>query len=74
MTPEVDPARNRFFTIALSRMAGVAVALVGIVIMGRAVAYEWRIAGLSIALLGLTLMALAPRALARRWRTPRPPL
>ena len=74
MTPEVDPARNRFFTIALSRIAGVAVALVGIVIMGRAVAYEWRIAGLSVALLGLTLMALGPRALARRWRTPRPPL
>ena len=71
---EPDPARSRYFTIALSRMAGVCVALIGIVIIGRAVAYEWRIAGLSIALFGLTLMALVPRALARRWRTPRPPL
>lgn len=72
MTAEPDPARNRFFTVALTRMAGVCVALVGIVIMGRAVAYEWRLAGLSVTLLGLTLMALVPRALARRWRSPRP--
>ena len=71
MTGEVDPARGRYFTIALSRMAGVCVALVGLVIMGRAIAYEWRLAGLSITLLGLVLMALVPRALARRWRSPR---
>lgn len=74
MSDAPDPAVNRYYTIALSRLAGVCVALIGLVIMGRAVAYEWRLAGLSVTLLGLTLMALVPRALARRWRSPPPPL
>lgn len=63
-------ARQRWFTIVLSRLAGVAVALVGLVIMGRAVLFEWRVAGLMVTLLGLTLMALVPRSLLRRWRSP----
>jgi hypothetical protein len=66
-------AARRYYTIALSRLAAVCICLVGLVIMGRAIAYEYRLLGAAIVIGGLVLMAWGPRSLARRWRTPPAP-
>ena len=70
LSPEDALARQRYFTMALSRLAATVVVVIGIVIMGRAVAMPSRLAGLAVALVGLAGMVLIPRSMARRWRTP----
>lgn len=73
MTDPDTTARNRYFLIAGSRIAGVAGALLGLVLIGRAVALEQKILGTAIVLSALVVIAVVPRALARRWRTPPQP-
>lgn len=70
MTNPQETSRNRYFLIAGSRLAGVAGALLGLVLIGRAVALEHKILGTAIVLSALVVIAVVPRALARRWRTP----
>jgi len=65
-----DPARARYFTMAGARLAGAIFAVIGIVLIGRAEMDEQRWIGTAIVVLGLIEMALLPRMLARRWRTP----
>jgi len=52
------------------RLAGVAGAVFGLVLVGRAVDAPTRFLGAAIVLAALTMMALVPRSLAHRWRTP----
>lgn len=66
-----DPARNRFFIISIVRLGGAALMLAGMVI-----AYgRWQgvpqMAGIPVALLGAFGFAVAPRLLARRWKSPK---
>ncbi|QNQ10053.1 hypothetical protein [Sphingomonas alpina] len=70
MTDPETTARNRYFAIAGSRIAGVAGALLGLVLIGRAQIVEQKILGTAIVLSALLMVAIVPRALARRWRTP----
>lgn len=70
MTDPATTARNRYFLIALSRIAGVAGALFGLVLIGRAVAFEQKALGTAIVISALVMIAVVPRSLARRWRTP----
>ncbi len=71
MTPDPDTqARNRWFLIVLARMVPVAGALFGLVILGRAVTLPDRLLGLAIVLSALVVMAILPKHLAHRWRTP----
>ncbi|GAA0735550.1 hypothetical protein [Sphingomonas japonica] len=71
MTPDPDVlARNRWFLIVLARMVPVAGALFGIVLLGRAITLPDRILGVAIVLSALVVMAVLPRHLAHRWRTP----
>lgn len=70
MTDPAVTARNRYFLIALSRIAGVAGALFGLVLIGRAVAFEQKALGTAIVISALIMIAVVPRSLARRWRTP----
>ncbi len=65
-----DPARNRFFVMGIARIAGVALAVFGVVLLGRAVGTGQSIAAIAIVLGGMGIMAFVPRALAQRWRTP----
>ena len=67
---EPDTARNRYFLMTGSRLLGVAGALLGLVLIGRAVAMEQKLIGLALVLAALLFIAVIPRALARRWRTP----
>ena len=67
---EPDQARNRYFLMTASRLLGVAGALLGLVLIGRAVAMEQKLIGLALVLAAMLFIAVVPRALARRWRTP----
>jgi len=67
---EPDQARNRYFLMTGSRLLGVAGALLGLVLIGRAVAMEQKLIGLALVLAAMLFIAVIPRALARRWRTP----
>lgn len=65
-----DPARNRYFAMVFAQMIAVAGAVFGLIIMGRAEDMVMRLLGAAILLSGLYCIAVVPRALARRWRTP----
>jgi uncharacterized membrane protein YfcA len=63
-------ARQRYFTIVAARLAGVAGAVLGLVLVGRAPDLLTRIIGIALVLSALVVIATVPRSLARRWRTP----
>ncbi len=65
-----DPARARYFVMAGARLSGALFAVIGIVLVGRATVTEQSVIGTLVVVLGLIEMALLPRMLARRWRTP----
>ena len=67
---EPDTARNRYFLMTGSRLLGVAGAMLGLVLIGRAVAMEQKLIGLALVLAAMLFIAVIPRALAQRWRTP----
>lgn len=73
MTPDQRDAqaRNRFFLIALSRLAGVALTVAGIVATAGRIAPIPPVAGYAMVLIGLGIMIFLPRSLARRWRSPK---
>ncbi|WP_447726515.1 hypothetical protein [Sphingomonas koreensis] len=68
-----DPARNRYFLMVMSQIVAVAGAVFGLVILGKADTMLMRLLGGAILLSGLYCIAVVPRALARRWRTPPTP-
>lgn len=62
-------ARDRYFTMIAAEMAGVAGAVFGLVLIGRAQArwQEWL--GAAIVVAAMAVIAIVPRAMARRWRS-----
>ena len=70
--PDEATWRNRFILLNLVRIGGTAIVLIGL--------YLWHSdslrpggameIGLPMALIGLAISFLAPRMLARKWRTP----
>ncbi|SEI96367.1 hypothetical protein SAMN05428950_101699 [Sphingomonas sp. OV641] len=67
-----DPARSRWLVLVLVRLATAAAAILGIVLLARAVDTPTKILGGAIVLVALWSMAVLPRSLARRWRSPQP--
>lgn len=65
-----DPARGRFFLLAATRLAGAVLLMLGLVATSGRFAGLPREAGLVLALAGAFGFAIAPRLLARRWRSP----
>lgn len=66
-----EVARNRWMAINLVRVAGVAMAIVGLLITQQAIAAPvWL--GYALLAVGLLDMFGAPVLLARKWRSPRP--
>jgi len=63
-------ARRRYFTIVAARLAGVAGAVLGLVLIGRAPDTLTKFIGMTLVLSALVMIAVVPRNLARRWRTP----
>ena len=64
-----EAARNRWMVIGAVRIAGVAMVLVGLMIV-RQVIPEPAWAGYTILAVGLADVFLVPLLLARKWRTP----
>lgn len=69
-----DPARNRYFAIVGVQLVAVIGAVFGLVLMGWGTDWFQTILGGAILLTGLHFMAVVPRAMARKWRTPPPPV
>ena len=70
MTEPDTTARNRWLVLTLTRIAGSAGAILGVVLIGRAQTIEPKILGVAIVLSALAMIAIVPRSMARRWRTP----
>ena len=64
-------ARNRYYLMMLANLVLVAGAVFGLYLMGRATAMPPRLIGAGIVIAALYAMAVVPRGMARRWRTPR---
>ncbi|HMO69380.1 MAG TPA: hypothetical protein PKE25_12170 [Novosphingobium sp.] len=67
---EPDPARNRFFILQAVRGAGVAMILIGLLILRGEIAWHPAIGWVLLAN-GLVDVFVIPVVLARRWRSPR---
>lgn len=65
-----DPARNRWLAIVLTRIAGSAGAVFGVVLLARAPDMATRALAIGLVLAALYFIAVVPRALAQRWRSP----
>ena len=69
MTDSDTRARNRFIIIQLVRISGVALVLIGLLVMNGRINLP-REAGFVLAAAGLFEAMLAPLLLARKWKTP----
>lgn len=65
-------SRNRWLAIQAVRFACVAIAILGVVLLGRAEDLPRQLLGMAIALMAMWMMVVAPKMLAHRWRTPPP--
>lgn len=66
-------ARQRYFLMTAARLAGAGGAVFGVVLLGRAQLIWQQGLGVAIIVSAMMMMALVPRALAARWRTPPQP-
>jgi hypothetical protein len=69
MTEGRDPAKRRLWQLTLVRLAGIALVLLGMWLVGRAAGEALGMtAGLLVMAAGALLSLLGPKALARRWK------
>jgi hypothetical protein len=73
MSPTEAQARNRYYAMNAVNIVATAGAVFGLVIAGRSSTWTGSILGGAIILSALYVMAVVPRAMARRWKTPTPP-
>lgn len=72
MTDADRLAQKRYYLIVGVNMLATAGAVLGLLVAGRSNSWEGSVLGGVILLSSLYFMAVVPRAMARRWRTPRP--
>ena len=70
MTDADKLAQRRWFVLVVVRLAGVAGALLGLILIARAHDWAPKILGTAIVLSAMAMIAIVPRSLAQRWRTP----
>jgi hypothetical protein len=68
-----DLARRRFMLLSLLRLAGVAVAFLGVAIVGKRLIEPADIIGGALIVTGALTVLILPRHVARAWRTPPAP-
>lgn len=68
--PAPDPAKVRWFYMTLARLAGSGGAVLGVLLLAKGDTTGRKILGGAIVLAALAMMAIVPRSLARRWRSP----
>ena len=69
MTPEDQTARNRWMLIQLVRLSGVAMLVLGILILTQRIAWP-EAAGIVITGVGLAEIIIMPKVLAGLWKSP----
>jgi hypothetical protein len=67
-----DPARSRWLVLVLVRLVTAMAAVLGVLLLARGEELGRKLLGGGIVSAALWTMAIVPRALARRWRSPRP--
>ena len=70
--PERDPAAARFAVLQMVRLSGAVLALVGVLIISGKVAWLPKLpeaAGYALVAAGLVDFYVAPRLIARRWKS-----
>lgn len=72
MTEADRLARKRYYLITGVNLLAAAGAVLGLLIMGRSQASEHTVLGGALILASLYVMAVVPRAMARKWKTPAP--
>jgi membrane protein YdbS with pleckstrin-like domain len=70
MTPAESQARNRYYMMMAVNLVAVAGAVFGLVLAGRSNDWGQTVLGGAIVISALYMMAVVPRAMARKWRTP----
>lgn len=65
-----DPAKARFFILALLRFSGVLIAFAGIAIVAKRFVEPADIVGTALIAIGAFEVMLLPTLLVRRWRRP----
>lgn len=70
MTDADRLAQQRWAVLVGVRLAGVAGAVLGLILIARAYSWGPKILGTSIVLSAMVMIAVVPRSLAHRWRTP----
>ncbi len=68
---EPDPARARFYALGLIRLAGVALAFLGISILAKRWIEPAEIVGGLFLVMGAVNVLVLPLILVKRWRTPK---
>ena len=63
-------ARKRYYAMQAVNLCGVAGAVLGLLIAGRSVTTYHAMLGGALLLASLYVMAVVPRAMAKRWKTP----
>ena len=63
-------ARTRWFVLSLSRLAGVALVITGLLVTQGAVSWPVQV-GYALILIGIVDVFVVPQVLARRWRSPK---
>ncbi len=67
-----DPARSRWLMLVLVRLVTAMAAVLGVLLLARGEALGRKLLGGGIVIAAMWTMAIVPRALGRRWRSPRP--
>lgn len=65
-----DVARNRWFLLSLSRLAGVGLVITGLLVTQGAISWPIEL-GYALVLIGIVDVFVVPQVLARRWRSPK---
>jgi hypothetical protein len=71
MTEEEKLARGRYYAMIAVEIAGVAGAVFGLVVIGKTNVTWLKLLGAAILLSAMLMIAVVPRSMARRWRSPR---
>lgn len=62
--------RNRWLALVAIRIATAATAVLGVILLARALDWPTKLLGIAIVLMSLYVMGVVPLALARRWKSP----
>lgn len=65
-----DPARSRWLALVLVRLGTAMAAVLGVLLLAQAPDVGRKLLGTALVLAALWAMAVLPRALAQRWRSP----